>query len=110
MRQLISLGAAVNHPETDRSSPLNKVLNSYGPNCSEEAVLSMIKLLLRAGADVNAEGSYGLPPLSKAIRSFGGARQSSHRRRRLFVDVVTTLLRAGASVAEVDCDINYLDG
>ena len=40
-----------------------------------------------------------------AIRSFGDARHCSHRRRRLYVDVVTTLLRAGASVAEVEFDI-----
>ena len=54
VRRLISLGADVNHIETDRSSPLFNVLHSYGPDCSEEAVLSMIKLLLRAGANVHA--------------------------------------------------------
>ena len=70
----------------------------------------MIKLLLRAGADVHGKGIDGLLPLSMAIRKFAVARDWSHRRRRLFLDVVITLLRAGASVAGVDFDITVTHG
>ncbi len=78
VRLLISHGADVSHIHQVHSSPLANVLHSYGRHCSEEAVLSMIKLLLRAGADVHHRGSNGLLPLSTAIRKFAGSMQSSH--------------------------------
>ena len=58
VRRLISLGADVNHIETDGSSPLIYLLQCFGARCSGKAVIDMISLLLCAGADVNHEREY----------------------------------------------------
>ena len=105
VRLLISHGADVNHIATDGSSPLINVLHlCHGNRCSEIAVLSMVSILIRAGADVLKSGPHGLP-FSMAMRRFTDvpsafpcdAKSGVRRRRRMFMEIVTMLLRAGAA-------------
>ena len=95
VRLLISLGANVNQIETDGASPLINVLHFFGINCSGKAVIDMISLLLSAGADVNLEGGrYGFP-ISMVVQKLDQPRRPG---TAVLAEVVTMLLRAGASV------------
>ena len=95
VRLLISLGANVNQIETDGASPLINVLHFFGINCSGKAVIDMISLLLSAGADVNREGGrYGFP-ISMVVQKLDQQRRPG---TAVLAEVVTMLLRAGASV------------
>ena len=103
VKLLISHGADVNHIETDGSSPLINVLHlCHGNRCSEIAVLSMVSILIRAGANVQIFGPHGLP-FSMAMRRFIDApgptetTSGARRRRRMFMEIVIMLLRAGAA-------------
>jgi len=95
MRLLISHGADVNHIETDNASPIQNVLYLFNARCSAKAVMDIIVLLLNAGADVNRKGFDGFP-IAMAVQKF--AEPAEHPPgRALLAEVITTLLRAGAS-------------
>jgi hypothetical protein len=104
VRQLISLGANANHIDSQGASPLIYLLHCFGAACSGKAVIDMISLLLGAGADVNHEGGTqgGRPcsiafgfPISVVVRKLN---RSNCPDSALIEEVVTMLLRAGASV------------
>ncbi len=95
VRLLISHGANVNQIEPYGSSPLINVLHFLSYECSGEAVIDMVKSLLSAGANVNWGGSnYGFPISVVAV----SLKSSNCPDSALIEEVVTMLLRAGASV------------
>ena len=92
---LISHGANVNNIESDGASPLCNVLRFFSYDCSGEAVIDMVSQLLSAGADVNWEyGNYGFP-ISMVVQKLVNQRRPE---TAVLAEVVTMLLRAGASV------------
>jgi len=95
VRLLISHGANVNQIETDGASPLINVLHFFGPDCSGKAVIDIISSLVSAGADVNWEGRYVGFPIAMVIEKLLNRRRPE---TTVLAEVVTILLRAGASV------------
>ena len=92
---LISHGANVNNIESDGASPLCNVLRFFSYECSGEAVIDMVSQLLSAGADVNwGYRSYGFP-ITMVIEKLAKLRRPDNA---VLAEVVTMLLRAGASV------------
>ena len=94
-KKLISLGANVNHIDELGASPLIYLLQCFGVRCSGKAVIDMLSLLLGAGANVTREGGVFGFPVSVVVRKLS---RSNCPDTALFEELVTMLLRAGASV------------
>ena len=98
VRLLISHGANVNQLESlslsDGASPLHNLLHFFGPDCSGKAVIDAVKSLLSAGAEVNRD-FHGRFPITVVIEKLA---KRLYPDSAVIAEVVTMLLRAGASV------------
>ncbi|CAH0374225.1 unnamed protein product [Pelagomonas calceolata] len=93
-RHLVSRGANVNICPYDGVgwSPLHHACGNIRTDC---AASSMVSLLLAAGANVNARNQDGDTPLAIGLNDFNAQRGTDH-----WLDVVTLLLKGGASLDE----------
>lgn len=92
---LIDEGIAINHQARDKSSALHFLLGSAKANwtANPEYLLSGVKLLIQAGADVNLRDVHGGTPLSYAIAMLKSKSEE-------LIPIYKELLEAGAYVDE----------
>ena len=90
---LIDEGIAINHQSRDKSSALHFLLGSAKANwtANPEYLLSGVKLLIQAGADVNLRDVHGGTPLSYAIAMLKSKTEE-------LIPIYKELLEAGAYV------------